>query len=164
MQSGPRRETVDLSTFPDLVVIMLGFKVRRFRALPGLFNVGRGLAAIQRDPPDGLLHHQQCLFAWNHVGIRQYWRDLDCLEAFTRSAPHAVWWRDFLKDTRGSGFWHEAYSARGGMEAIYVGMPERSGFSTFAPIRNPIGPFMSSRDRLRADAEARAASCYMVAD
>jgi hypothetical protein len=118
-------------------------------------GVGRGLAAIQRNPPDGLLQHEPCLFAWNHVGIRQYWRDLESLEAFTRSAPHAAWWRDFLKDTRGSGFWHEAYSARGGIEAIYVGMPERSGLGTFAPIRNPIGPFMSSKDRLRTDADAR---------
>lgn len=157
MQAGPLRETVDLSNFPNLIVVILGFKVRRLRALPALYGVGRGLAAIQRQPPNGLLHHQQCLFAWNHIGIRQYWRDLGSLEAFTRSTPHAHWWRDFLQDPRGSGFWHEAYSAKGGIEAIYVGMPERSGLGTFAPIRKPVGPLMSSKDRLRADAEARVA-------
>ena len=71
------------------------------------------------------------------------------------TAPHSLWWRDFLKDTQGAGFWHEAYSAKGGVEAVYLGMPERTGLACFAPIRNPVGPFMSSRDRLRADALAR---------
>lgn len=156
MQTVPLRETVDLSDFPDLVVVLLGFKVRRLRALPALVGIGRELSGMRRDPPNGLLEHEQFLFGWNHLGIRQYWRDLDSLGRFTRSAPHAGWWRDFLRDTQGSGFWHEAYSARGGFEAIYVGLPEHTGLATFAPIRSPVGPFMSSRARLDADARARA--------
>jgi len=151
----PLRETVDLSSYPDLVVVLLGFKVRTVRTLPALMRIGRGLQGIRRDPPDGLLGHEQSLLGWNHLGIRQYWRDQPSLAAFTRSAPHAGWWRSFLADTRGSGFWHEAYSARGGMEAIYVGMPERTGLASFAPIRQPVGPFLSSRERLAADAAGR---------
>ncbi len=148
MQAGTLRETVDLSVYPNLVMVMLGFKVRRLRALPTLFGIGRGLAEMQRDPPDGLLRHEQSLLGWNHLGIRQYWHDLGSLEAFTRAAPHADWWRNFLRDTQGCGFWHEAYSAGGGIEAIYVNMPERTGLGTFAPIRKAVGPFMSSRGRL----------------
>ncbi len=155
MKQGTIRETVDLSAYPDLVMVILGFRVRQFRALPALMRLGKGFAEIRRNPPDGLLGEVGCLFGWNHVGFRQYWRDLDCLERFTRTAPHSLWWRHFLKDTQGAGFWHEAYSAKGGVEAVYLGMPERTGLASFAPIRNPVGPFMSSRDRLRADALAR---------
>lgn len=151
MQGKPTRETVDLSGFPNLVLVLLGFKARRVRALPALFGIGRGLTAIQRNPPDGLLHGELFLFGWNHIGIRQYWRDLDSLEVFTRASPHMDWWKEFLRDTRGSGFWHETYDKRGGVEAIYINMPEREGLGRFATIREATGPFMSSRDRLKAD-------------
>ncbi|MEH3148165.1 MAG: DUF4188 domain-containing protein [Methylobacterium frigidaeris] len=156
MQHGLLRETVDLSSYPDLVVVLLGLKIRRLRALPAVLDVGRGLSAIRRAPPDGLLGDRQFLFGWNHIGIRQYWRDYDSLERFTRAAPHAAWWKSFLKDPRGCGFWHETYSARGGIEAIYVGLPEREGLGGFAPVRRPVGPFLSSRERLRDDADRRA--------
>jgi hypothetical protein len=155
MKQGIVRETVDLSAYPDLVMVMLGFRAHRLRALPALFSLGKGFAEIQRNPPDGLLGEERCLYGWNHIGFRQYWRDLDSLGRFTRSAPHSAWWRDFLKDTRGAGFWHEAYNAKGGIEAVYVNMPGRTGLASFAPIREPVGPFLSSRDRLTADARAR---------
>jgi hypothetical protein len=155
MQSSPVRETVDLSGYPDLVVVLLGFRIGSLRTLPALVRIGRGLKTIRHDPPDGLLGDEQCLFGWNHLGIRQYWRNPAALAAFTRSAPHAGWWRDFLRDTKGAGFWHEAYHARGGMEAIYVDMPGRPGLAGFAPIRAPVGPFLSSRDRVAADVAAR---------
>ncbi|MBJ6122733.1 monooxygenase family protein [Sphingomonas mollis] len=155
MQAGTLRETVDLSGYPDLVMVLLGFKVRRWRALPALFGIGRGLAAMRTAKPDGLLGDEQFMFGWNHLGIRQYWRDAESLGRFTRDTPHAGWWRDFLRDTQGCGFWHEAYHARGGIEAIYVGMPERPGLGGFAPIRQPVGPFMSSQGRMKADAVAR---------
>jgi hypothetical protein len=155
MQPAVLRETVDLSAYPDLIVMLLGLKLKRPRALLAMRDVGRGLAAIRRDPPDGLLANQNFLFGWNHVGIRQYWRDFESLEHFTRQAPHAVWWKSFLKDPRSCGFWHETYSARGGIEAIYVELPERTGLGSFAPIRTPVGRFMSSRDRLQEDAASR---------
>ena len=136
-------------------MILLGFKAYRLRALPALLSLGKGFAEIGRNPPEGLLREERSFYSWNHFGFREYWRDLDALERFTRSAPHAGWWRDFLKDNRGAGFWHEAYNARGGIEAVYVAMPERTGLAAFAPIRAPIGPFLSGRDRLRADAAAR---------
>ena len=39
--------------------------------------------------------------------------------AGARSDPHRQWWQQFLRDTGGTGFWHEAYFMRGGMEAVY---------------------------------------------
>ena len=145
----PSRRSVDLSANPDLVVVYLGFRVTRWRGLLALIGVGQGIAASVRSQPDGLLAHENLFFGLTHVGMRQYWRDLDSLERFTRSEPHRTWWRDFSRDAKGSGFWHEAY-ARGGMEAIYVGMPAPTGFGLFAPERAPEGGFLSSRQRLAA--------------
>ena len=151
----PLRETVNLADYPDLVVIDLGFQVRKLRALPALLRIGKGLGQIARTPPPGLLCSRRMLIAWNHVGIRQYWTDQASLLSFTRQQPHAGWWRDFLSDAHGSGFWHEACFAAGGMEAIYVNMPERAGFATFAPIVAPVGPLMTARDRLATDRGSR---------
>ena len=149
MQARVTRRSVDLSDYPDLVVIILGFRVRRLRGIATLLGVGKGLRQIELNPPDGLLANEQFLFALNHVGIRQYWRDLESLEAFTRSEPHAQWWRGFLRDSGGAGFWHESYS-RHGMEAVYIDMPGPVGLDRFAPGRQPTGPFMTARQRMLA--------------
>jgi hypothetical protein len=148
MQASPERRSVDLGAYPDLIVIILGFRIRRLRGILSMFGVGRGLSAIRRDPPEGLLADEQFLFSLTHIGIRQYWRDLESLERFTRGEPHARWWREFMKDMGGTGFWHESYSARGGMEAIYIDMPQPVGFARFAPPLAPVGPFLSARARL----------------
>jgi hypothetical protein len=146
----PHRLSVDLSAYPDLTVVYLGFRVSTFRGLKAVLGIGRKLDGIRRDKPDGLLAHETVLYALNHIGMRQYWRDFESLERFTRSEPHKTWWRDFAKDPAGSGFWHEAYRRNGGMEAIYLGMPEPIGLASFAAARAPVGPFMTSRDRIAA--------------
>jgi hypothetical protein len=46
------------------------------------------------------------------AGIRQYWRDFDSLERCARSAPHKIWWQNFVKNSGGTGFWHETYFMR----------------------------------------------------
>jgi hypothetical protein len=142
------RQSVDLSAYPDLIVIMLGFRVSSLRGLVSLIGIGKELRSVRENPPEGLLAHEQCLFALNHFGIRQYWRDLESLENFTRSAPHSHWWRDFAKLGRGAGFWHESYARSGAMEALYANMPGAMGFATFAPPLAPDGPFLTARQRL----------------
>jgi hypothetical protein len=151
------RETVDLSGYPGLVMILLGFKLRRPGSIPVFFSLGRGFAEIARHPPEGLLGTHTCLFGWNHLGFRQYWRDMEALEHFTRTGPHGEWWKRFAQDQQGAGFWHEVYSARGGMEALYLGMPQRTGFGAFAPIVAPTGRFKTARGRIELDRERRAA-------
>ena len=142
--------SVDLSAYPDLVVVYLGFRVSTWRGLKAFLGIGRGLRALKRDVPDGLLCDEPIIYGLNHVGMRQYWRDFESLERFTRSDPHKTWWRQFSKDPAGSGFWHEAYRRSGGMEAIYLGLPKPIGLAAFAAAKAPVGPFMTSRGRLAA--------------
>ncbi|HUZ63482.1 MAG TPA: DUF4188 domain-containing protein [Acetobacteraceae bacterium] len=144
------RRSVDLSAYPDLVVIYLGFRLRGPRGVWSALRIGRGGRPMLASRPEGLLAHETIFFGLAHFGFRQYWRDLECLERFTRSEPHRGWWTGFLKDQGGAGFWHETYTARGGMEAIYVNMPASVGFAAFAPPRQPQGPYMSARGRIAA--------------
>lgn len=146
----PDRVSVDLSAFPELVVVYLGYRVSGWQSLKALFGIGPKLLQIQSEKPQGLLAHETIIFGLNHIGMRQYWRDLESLESFTHSEPHKAWWQGFSKDMRGAGFWHEAYRRAGGMEAIYLDMPKPIGLASFAAAKAPVGPFMSSRERLAA--------------
>ncbi len=150
------RRSVDLSGYPDMVVIYLGYRATSLKGVRSLLRIGPGLRAIQKDPPPGLLAHETMWFGFLHPGFRQYWRDFESLEAFTRAPQHAAWWRDFTRDFGGGGIWHEAYRMRGGMEAIYSGMP-RIGFGSFAPEQVPTGPFASARQRIGAAPEPASA-------
>jgi Monooxygenase af470-like len=144
------RQTVDLSRYPDLVVIYLGMRVRSPKGIGKLMRTGRQIRAGVAQEPDGLLLHENLLFSLvpPHAGMRQYWRDLDSLERWTRELPHQQWWRDFLRDSAGTGFWHETYFMRGGMEAIYDDVGRPLGLATFAPRQKPRGGMFSARSRL----------------
>ena len=143
------RRSVDLSGYPDLVVIYLGYRANSLAGLRSMLRIGRGLQQIRTNPPDGLLSHEGMMFGLLHPGFRQYWRDFDSLEAFTRAARHKGWWGDFARNPRAGGIWHETYRIGGGMEAIYSGMPP-IGFARFAPSRAPDGRFMTARQRVGA--------------
>jgi hypothetical protein len=145
--------TVDLTGFPDLTVVYLGMKVTKIRGVATLLGLGRPLRALGQNRPDGLLHQDLFLWRIDHVGIRQYWRDFDALECFTRSAPHSIWWREFSAAPRGTGFWHETYRKAGGMEGIYLHMPEPGGFASFAPHISRAG--LHATARRRSDASLR---------
>jgi hypothetical protein len=149
MQAAIDRRSVDLSAYPDLVMIMLGFRVRGWRGLMAMRRIGPGLRQIARTPPEGLLAHEGMLFGLTHFGFRQYWRDMETLEQFTRSEPHADWWRRIRELSDGAGFCHETYHAKGGVEALYVAMPGPVGLQHFAPERKPVGPFLSARARVQ---------------
>lgn len=144
------RRTVDLTAYPDLVVIHLGMRVNQPRGLVKLARTGRQIMASVGAEPDGLLRHEFMMFALTppHVGMRQYWRDLDALESWTRELPHQAWWKDFLNDSAGTGFWHETYFMRGGMEAVYDDMRAPVGMLHFAAERRARGRMFSARSRL----------------
>jgi hypothetical protein len=144
------RRTVDLAGFPDLVVIYLGMRVRSIGGLRKLLQTGRQIRAGVAQQPDGLLLHENFVFSFvpPHVGMRQYWRDLDALERWTRELPHQQWWKDFLRDSAGTGFWHETYFMRGGIEAIYDDIAKPIGMMNFAPVQKARGPMFSARSRL----------------
>ena len=150
------RRTVDLSAYPDLVVIHLGMRVHALAGLKTLFGLGPRIAKSVQEQPDGLLLHENMLFSLfpPHFGMRQYWRDFDALEAWARSEPHRAWWRQFLRDSGGTGFWHEAYFLRGGMEAVYDDMAIATGFLRFAPSLDARGAMFSARGRAQRAGQA----------
>lgn len=145
------RQTVDLTGFPDLVVVYLGMRVRRPRGLVRLLGLGPQIQKSWKQHPDGLLLHEDVVWSLvpPHIGMRQYWRDLDSLERWTRSEPHKQWWQQFLKDSGGTGFWHEAYHAQGGIDAIYDDMDRPTGLACFAPALAARGTRFSARSRAR---------------
>jgi len=144
------RRTVDLTSYPDLVVIYLGMRVNAMTGLKTLFGFGPKIDSSVAAKPEGLLRHETVVYSLlpPHVGMRQYWRDFESLERWARSEPHKQWWKNFLRDSGGTGFWHETYFMRGGVEAIYDDIKVPLGLSAFAPTRIARGPMFSARARL----------------
>lgn len=144
------RRTVDLSAYPDLIVIYLGLRVNALTGIKKALGLGPQIVKSVAAKPDGLLLHEDLIFSLfpPHLGMRQYWRDFESMERWTRSAPHRQWWKDFLRESGGTGFWHETYSIRGGIEAIYDDMPTPIGLMKFAPLSSARGSVFSARQRL----------------
>lgn len=158
MRHRVERRTVDLSQYPDLVVIYLGMRMNALPGLKTIFGFGNEIAKSVAARPEGLLLHEAIIYSIFpiHAGMRQYWRDFDSLERWARSEPHRIWWQRFLSDSGGTGFWHEAYFMRGGMEAVYDDMVQDLGFLRFAPVVPARGPMFSARERLRREGPAAA--------
>lgn len=85
MPSSVERRTIDLSAYPDLVVIYLGMRVNRLAGLRTVLGFGPKIADSVAAQPDGLLLHENFIFSLfpMHVGMRQYWRDMESLLAWT---------------------------------------------------------------------------------
>jgi len=150
------RRTVDLSQYPNLVVIYLGMRVNAFMGIKTLIGFGPRISSSVAGKPDGLLLHEPIIYSLFPVnaGMRQYWRDFDSLEKWSRSEPHKLWWQNFLRDSGGTGFWHETYFMRGGIEAIYDDIQKPIGMMRFAPVVEAHGPMFSARHRLKLEGES----------
>jgi hypothetical protein len=100
-------------------------RVNAWTGFRTLFGMGPQIKHSVDQKPEGLLLHENFIISLIplHLGMRQYWRDFDALEAWSRSDPHREWWRNFLRSSGGTGFWHETYFMRGGMEAVYDDCP-----------------------------------------
>ena len=158
-------------TYSDLVVIYLGMYVKSPRGAKTLLGFIRPIKKSVAAQPDGLLLHEFLLFSLMplHAGMRQYWRDFDSLERWTRSGVHTQWLDRFIRNPRGTGFWHEAYSMKGGIDAIYdhldspvgahpPGKPSaffghRQGLYSFAAVKPARGSVFSARHRIAAKGE-----------
>jgi hypothetical protein len=156
MADKPRRTTVDLSAYPELVVIYLGMRVEEPRGLETIARLGPEIDAAVAEEPDGLLLHEPIMFSEDplHVGMRQYWRDLASLEAWTKTLPHKAWWTEYLRDRGGTSFWHETYFRQGGFETMFVDGDETVGLSRVAPAVRAEGPMFSARQRAEDDRTA----------
>jgi len=152
--------TVDLSAYPDLVVIYLGMRVRTLPGIKTLLRLGPQIDKAGAQRPEGLLHFEDNIIFQIyplHIGMRWYWRDFESMERWTRSEPHGQWWSDFLRDSGGTGFWHEVYMMRGKMEGVYADMNQPlCGFQGFAPILPARGAMFSARQRLEMAGESPA--------
>lgn len=158
MKNKVPRKTVDLTAYPDMVVIYLGIRVNVLTGLKTLLGFGPKIDASVKAQPDGLLLHEQVIWSLlpPHVGMRQYWRDFESLERWSRSGAHLEWWKKFMKDSGGTGVWHETYFMRGGMEAIYTNLPAPLGLMRFAPVHDARGSMFSARQRLGVQGEPTA--------
>lgn len=156
MQTKVDRRTVDLSQFPELVVIYLGMRVNRITGLKTLFGFGPKISNSAKAQPEGLLLHEPIVYSLfpMHVGMRQYWRDMDSLLLWARSEPHREWWQSFLKNSGGTGFWHETYLHSGGIEAVYDDIPKPVGMMKFAPLVAARGPMFGAASRARKGSQA----------
>ena len=150
MKSSVNRQTVDLSKYPNLVVIYLGMRVNALKGVQTLLGFGPKISQSVANKPEGLLLHEPIIYSLFplHAGMRQYWQDFESLEKWSRSEPHKLWWQNFLRDSGGTGFWHETYFMRGGIEAVYDDVPEPLGLMKFAPVAAAHGPMFSARRRL----------------
>lgn len=158
MPGAVKRMTVDLSGYPDLVVVYLGMRVNFFSGLKTLFGFGPKIQSAVNAKPEGLLLHENMIISLfpPHLAMREYWRDFQSLEAWARSEPHRAWWKQFLRDSGGTGFWHETYFLRGGIEAIYDDINQPLGLSAFAPTHEAKGAMFSARQRLGIAGDAAA--------
>src|SRR3989440_12844132 len=90
MPSPVDRRFVDLSAFPDLVVIYLGMRVRALAGIKTLLGLGPQIDKAGAGRPDGLLHFENNiiyrLFPL-HVGMRWYWKDFRSWEGGTGRKP-----------------------------------------------------------------------------
>lgn len=159
-----KRETVDLSQYPNLVIIYLGMRVNVFRGIKTILGFGPKIDAAVQAKPDGLLLHENLFFSLRHFGMRQYWRDFESLEAWSHSEPHRQWWSSFLRDRGGTGFWHEMYFRQGGGESVYVDMDAPVGMARFAPVIPARGPMFTARKRAGLSGESHTPGATNEAD
>jgi len=147
--SKPERFTANLSDYPDLVIIYLGMRANSVGGIKTLASFGPQIRKAVADKPDGLLLHENLVFSMlpPHAGMREYWRDFDSLEKWARSGVHSRWWKTFLRNRGGTGFWHETYLRGGQIESVYIDMPP-FGLSKFGDREPARGSMFSARRRL----------------
>jgi hypothetical protein len=117
----------------DFVVFLIGMRFNRpwhliknmyvFTAMP------RMLVHLRRRPELGLMHAMLTFGAGGPLVI-QYWRSVEQLEEFARSAqaPHQPAWKTWNKligyKKPHVGIWHESYQVKAGnYECLYGNMP-----------------------------------------
>ena len=138
----------------ELCLVRLGFRVRKLRAWPFALRVGRAIdraAAEAIAAGAGLLSSETFLVGRDHLGVIQYWRDFESLDAWSRRPPHSEWWGQALERMRTKGDFgisHETYLVpRAGVEAIAIDCPP-TGLFAFGATGEATGPMTTSRGRL----------------
>ena len=149
MPTRVERRTVNLSAYPDLVVIYLGMRVNRIAGIKTLLGFGPKISSSAAAQPDGLLRHETFIYSLfpMHVGMRQYWRDANSLLEWTRSDPHRPWWQSLLKDSGGTGFWSRNVFSAWGHRGCLRRRTGNIGLMAFAPVVPARGPMFGAAAR-----------------
>ncbi|MFJ3234870.1 DUF4188 domain-containing protein [Streptomyces sp. NPDC086787] len=120
----------------DVVVLLIGMRVNRFRAVhqwPFVFTaMSRMLRELSKAPERGMLGHVLLTASPRTYYVVQYWESKEKLYAYA-AAPdafhHRVWQLVNRKDRAGKlrghvGVWHETYVVpEGSYESVYGDMP-----------------------------------------
>ena len=128
----------------EVIVFPIGMKINRWWAIHRWFrpvvSTVRLWRHVQFVRPDGYLFGY--LFFYSRgVGMVQYWRDFEALEAFAqdRGQPHLAAWRQLVSQTSHDqtfGYWHETYVVdASNSETIYgsmapFGLAAAAGYAT----------------------------------
>jgi hypothetical protein len=129
------RTTVDLSGYPDPVVIYLGMRVHGLRGIRTLLGFGPQIRRSWQAMPDGPSFTKTLSGHWSSrmPACASTGGTSSLSSAGPAPDPHQRWWKTFLRDPGATGFWHEAYSASGRIEGIYDDIRSPIGMSRFAP-------------------------------
>ena len=133
-------------------MILLGMRVNTATGVKTLLGFGPRIAKAAQDVPDGLLSHETFLCSLfprtrasvSTGGTSRHWR------LGLAPKPHRAWWTSFLRNSGGTGFWHETYFMRGGVEAVFDDIPKPIGLMRFAPRRAAKGSMFTARQRAAA--------------
>lgn len=116
----------------EFVVFLIGMHVNRWRRVREWTSVARAMLRMLRElrahPELGLLHAEAGLF-FGGLGVIEYWRSFEELEAYARSTDHAHLpaWRAYnrlARESRAVGIYHETYCVSpDGFEALHHNMP-----------------------------------------
>ena len=92
------RQTVDLSAYPDLVVVYLGMTVNVLTGVKTLLGFGPRIEGSVAARPDGLLLHENIFYSLFplHLGMRQYWRTANCGSSFCETLAELVFGTNFI--------------------------------------------------------------------
>jgi hypothetical protein len=114
------------------VVFLIGMRINKLFALrrwaQALMAMPPMLRALQTDPAHGYLGGE-FIFYWRGIGLIQYWRSFEDLEAYARNPAeaHVPAWRRFNQSVGADGsvgIWHETYMVEPGkFETMYGNMP-----------------------------------------
>jgi hypothetical protein len=150
MATKVERKTVDLSGFPNLVVIYLGMRVNRMtghqdaaRLWPPRFLPPQPPSppACSRTRPSSIPYFRRTSGCGNTGAIwNPCWHGPAPIPIGNGGNPS-------FNNSGGTGFWHETYFRTGGMEAIYDDIPKPVGFMRFAPVVSARGAMFGAANR-----------------
>ena len=147
-----------VATEEPFVVFLIGMRLNRILRIDKWFPVfmamGRMLRELHAEPGHGFLGAKAVLY-WRGIGLIQYWRSFEDLEAYARKkgGTHVGAWAAFSRaigDDGSVGIWHETYPvAAGAYECVYGNMPP-FGLGAAFPVVPATGRNQTARQRMQA--------------